>query len=67
MSPRDGIRRHRIRVERRGDSIVFFEHQRAMQLRDARDKTQIAIALALRAGRGGGVEGGPIELGAVGH
>jgi len=67
MSPRDGIRRRRIGVEAREDSILFFENKRAVQLGDARDEAQIAVSLALRVGRRSSIEGGPIDVGTVGH
>ena len=38
-----------------------------MQLGDARDETQVAISTPLCAGRGGRVETGPVDIGAIGN
>ncbi len=67
MPPRCRIRQRRIIVEVRERSISLFENERAMQLGDARHQAQVAISTALGAGRGGGIEGGPVDVGPVGY
>jgi hypothetical protein len=65
MTPRPGIGDGCF-IDTCGARFDFFiEHERAVQLRDSSHQTQISIACAFSAGRGGGVKCRPVDLGAI--